>query len=126
MSPDAHDARPHPPEYAPGRPLTRSEIDGIVGALRTESPVDTLVQWMILAGPFAAAMLPRTGPDFAGILRASRHAPISPSFVPSFGRTRESSTRMSAFARFVSALSPSVAPTRWPRLCPRTSIDWPS
>jgi hypothetical protein len=55
--PATHDARPHPPEYAPGRPLTRSEIDGIVGALRTESPVDTLVQWMILAGPFAAALL---------------------------------------------------------------------
>jgi hypothetical protein len=71
-APAAHDARPHPPEYAPGRPLTRSEIDAIVGALRPESPVDTLLQRVILVGPFAAVwllLLRRGGPSIAeGVL----------------------------------------------------------
>ena len=50
----AQDARPDPPEYAPGRPLTRTEIDALVGALRTDSPVDTALQWVTVVGPLAA------------------------------------------------------------------------
>jgi hypothetical protein len=72
MTPAPDEPRPHPPEYAPGRPLSRSEIDGIVGALRTESPVDVLLRWMILGGPFAAVwllLLPARGPSIGeGIL----------------------------------------------------------
>jgi len=49
--------RPDSPDHAPGRPLTRSEIDAIVGVLRTESPIDALLQWISLVGPFAAAFL---------------------------------------------------------------------
>jgi DnaJ domain len=72
VTPAPDRARPHPPEYAPGRPLSRSEIDALVGALRTESPVDTLLQWMILVGPFAALwllLLPTRGPSIGeGVL----------------------------------------------------------
>jgi hypothetical protein len=56
-TPTAYDPRPHSPEYAPGRPLTRTEIDAIVGAMRTESPIDTALECVILAGPFAAGLL---------------------------------------------------------------------
>jgi hypothetical protein len=56
-------AEPHPhpperpPERVPGRPLTRQEIDAIVGAVGAVSPVDILVGWISLAGPFVGAYI---------------------------------------------------------------------
>ncbi|HEY8150474.1 MAG TPA: J domain-containing protein [Vicinamibacteria bacterium] len=47
----------HPPERASGRPLTRDEIDAIVGAVGAESPVDALLRWITLAAPFVGAFL---------------------------------------------------------------------
>jgi hypothetical protein len=55
------ESRPSPPERAPerapGRPLTRDEIDAIVGAVGAESPVDALLRWITLAAPFVGAYL---------------------------------------------------------------------
>jgi hypothetical protein len=58
-TPAATESRPpeHPPERAPGRPLTRDEIDAIVGAVGAESPVDALLRWITLAAPFVGAFL---------------------------------------------------------------------
>jgi hypothetical protein len=60
-TPAATESRPrppeHPPERAPGRPLTRDEIDAIVGAVGAESPVDALLGWITLAAPFVGALV---------------------------------------------------------------------
>jgi hypothetical protein len=37
----------------PGRPLSRAEIDAIVGALANDGPVDTLLAWFSVLWPFA-------------------------------------------------------------------------
>jgi MYXO-CTERM domain-containing protein len=42
--------------YSPGRPLTRSEIDAIVGAVGAESPIDTLLEWLGRVWPFGGAL----------------------------------------------------------------------
>lgn len=59
-TPATAESHPSPPERAPerapGRPLTRDEIDAIVGAVGAESPVDDLLRWITLAAPFGGAL----------------------------------------------------------------------
>lgn len=50
-------ARPGEPDREPGRPLTRSEIDAIVGALGSEGPIHVLLEWASLMWPLAVALL---------------------------------------------------------------------
>jgi DnaJ-like protein len=40
------------PERAPGRPLTRDEIDAVVGTIGAESPVDAVLNWISYKGSF--------------------------------------------------------------------------
>jgi MYXO-CTERM domain-containing protein len=56
-TPASAEPHPRPPERAPGRPLTRDEIDAIVGAVGAVSPVDTLLGWISLAAPFVGAFV---------------------------------------------------------------------
>jgi len=62
---------PGPAVHSPGRPLTRSEIDAIVGAVGAESPIDTLLEWLGLVWPFGGALFltliqPRGAPPAPG------------------------------------------------------------
>ena len=48
------ESRPSPAEHAseraPGRPLTRDEIDAVVGTIGAESPVDAVLDWISYKG----------------------------------------------------------------------------
>jgi DnaJ domain len=59
-----------PAVHSPGRPLTRSEIDAIVGAVGAESPIDTLLDWLGLEWPFGGALFL--------VLIQRRYAPPAP------------------------------------------------
>jgi hypothetical protein len=50
------ETHPSPTTHTPGRPLTRDEIDAIVGAVGVEGPVDTLLDWLGLVWPFVGAV----------------------------------------------------------------------
>jgi hypothetical protein len=49
-----------------GRPLTRAQIEAIVGSVGRTSPVDVAIDWLARNGPFFLAALflyrPRSGP----------------------------------------------------------------
>jgi hypothetical protein len=56
-TPATGESPPSPPPRAPGRPLTREEIDAIVGAVGAESPVEALLGRISLAAPFVGAFV---------------------------------------------------------------------
>jgi DnaJ-like protein len=55
-TPASAETSPGPTVHSPGRPLTRNEIDAIVGAVGAESPIDTLLEWLGLVWPFGGAL----------------------------------------------------------------------
>jgi len=54
--PGAVDAEPGP-SRDPGRPLSRSEIDALIAALRTRGPIDIALDWAEVLVPFAGAFV---------------------------------------------------------------------